>query len=71
MPGVVPPLSATPAFRKRALSRFGLGRFNSWLRLRSWQKEVSESEDEVDSKQLQAFKPIGAAVTRNLSRDQR
>jgi hypothetical protein len=41
------------------------------MRLGAWQKEESESEDQVDGKELQAFKPVGSSVTRNLSSDQR
>jgi len=42
---------------------------HSLMRLRARQKEVSESEDQVDGKELQALEPVGSSVTRNLGRD--
>ena len=42
---------------------------DSLMRLRARQKEVSESEDQVDGKELQALEPVGSSVTRNLGRD--
>ena len=39
------------------------------MRRRTWNKEKSETEDQVDGKQLDAFEPVGPAVRRHLPRD--